>query len=72
MKEYQIMARKKKNHEEMDSNIPENEDLPEEEREDEMEEDDSEDMGVDEMFGNSTPGSAHRDLDVWGSEDYES
>ncbi|PWJ60790.1 MULTISPECIES: hypothetical protein [unclassified Fibrobacter] len=66
------MARKKKNQSDMDSNIPENDDLPEEEMEESFEEEDGEERGLDELFGNSTPGSAHRDLDGWGSEDYES
>lgn len=64
------MARKKKNQDDLGTNIPENEDLPEEEMEETIDEE-SEELGVDEMFGNSNPGSAHRDLDVWGSEDYE-
>lgn len=65
------MARKKKNEEDLGANVPENDDLPEEEMEETID-DDGEELGVDEMFGNSNPGSAHRDLDVWGSEDYES
>ncbi len=65
------MARKKKDQEELDTNIPENEELPEEELEETAEEEE-EDLGVDELFGNTNPGRAHQDLDGWGGgEDYE-
>ncbi len=64
------MARKKKEQEDFDANIPENDDLPEEDMEETVEEDEG-DLGVDEMFGSTNPGRAHRDLDDWGSEDYE-
>ncbi|MCQ2098214.1 MAG: hypothetical protein MJY87_09790 [Fibrobacter sp.] len=64
------MARKKKDQEDLDTNIPENDDLPEEETEDIIEEEE-EDLGVDELFGN-TLGRAGQDIDGWGGgEDYE-
>ena len=64
------MARKKKEQDDFDTNIPENDELPEEEME-EIAEEEEEDLGVDEIFGSTNPGSAHRDLDVWGSEEYD-